>query len=146
MQKFLGLTLTAAVMVAAPFQSALAAANDVVGVWVTPEAKSNVQISQSGGKFIGKIISLKEPTEKGKPKVDSKNPQASLRNRPLQGLQILSGLSFKDDMWVGGTIYNPTDGKTYSCQMKLKDKNTLELRGYVMGMPALGKSQIWKRK
>lgn len=146
MQKFLGLTLTAAVMVAAPFQSALAAANDVVGVWVTPEAKSNVQISQSGGKFIGKIISLKEPTEKGKPKVDNKNPQAALRNRPLQGLQILSGLSFKDDMWVGGTIYNPTDGKTYSCQMKLKDKNTLELRGYVMGMPALGKSQIWKRK
>lgn len=146
MQKFLGLTLTAAVMVAAPFQSALAAANDVVGVWVTPEAKSNVQISQSGGKFIGKIISLKEPTEKGKPKVDNKNPQAALRNRPLQGLQILSGLSFKDNMWVGGTIYNPTDGKTYSCQMKLKDKNTLELRGYVMGMPALGKSQIWKRK
>lgn len=146
MQKFLGLTLTATVMVAAPFQSALAAANDVVGVWVTPEAKSNVQISQSGGKFIGKIISLKEPTEKGKPKVDNKNPQAALRNRPLQGLQILSGLSFKDDMWVGGTIYNPTDGKTYSCQMKLKDKNTLELRGYVMGMPALGKSQIWKRK
>lgn len=146
MQKFLGLTLTATVMVASSFQGALAAANDVIGVWVTPEAKSNVQISQSGGKFIGKIISLKEPTEKGKPKLDSKNPQQALRSRPLQGLQILSGLSFKDNMWVGGTIYNPTDGKTYSCQMKLKDKNTLELRGYVMGMPALGKSQIWKRK
>lgn len=146
MQRFLGFTLTAAVMVAAPMQSAFAAANDVLGVWITPGGKSNVQISKSGNNYVGKIISLKDPKVNGKPKVDDKNPNKALRSRPLQGLQLLSGLTYKDGMWVGGTIYNPTDGKTYSCQMKLKDSKTLELRGYVMGMPALGKSQIWKRK
>lgn len=146
MQKILGLTMATVMVMAAPMQSAFAAATDALGIWVTEGGKSNVQVYQSGGQFAGKIVDLKEPTVNGKPKVDNKNPNKALRARPLDGLQILSGLSYKDGMWVGGSIYNPTDGKTYSCQMKLKDKNTLELRGYVMGMPALGKSQIWKRK
>lgn len=146
MQKILGLTMATVMVMAAPVQSAFAAATDALGIWVTEGGKSNVQIYQAGGQFAGKIVALKEPTVNGKPKVDDKNPNKALRGRELKGLQILSGLSYKDGMWVNGTIYNPTDGKTYSCQMKLKDKNTLELRGYVMGMPALGKSQIWKRK
>lgn len=146
MRRILGLTLATVMVMTAPAQSAFAAAADVLGVWTTEGGKSSVQIEQAGGTFGGKIIGLKDPTANGKPKLDQQNPNKALRSRTLQGLQILKSLSYKDGMWVGGSIYNPTDGKTYSCQMKLKDKNTLELRGYVMGMPALGKSQIWKRK
>ncbi len=145
MQKLLGLTLTAT-MIMAPVHSAMAAATDVVGTWVTPNAKSNVQIMKAGNKFVGKIISLKEPNRNGKPKMDAKNPKKALRSRPIKGMMILNGLTYKGGEWVGGTIYNPEDGKTYSCKMMLKNKNTLEVRGYVLGMPALGKSQVWKRK
>jgi len=119
-------------------------ADDVVGKWVTEGGKSHVQISKQGSQYIGKLVWLKEPNRDGKPKTDSKNPDKALQARPLVGLLLLSGFSFKGGEWVDGKIYNPEDGKTYSCKMKLKDKNTLEVRGYVMN-PALGKTQVWKR-
>lgn len=124
--------------------SALAVgANDIVGVWLTPGGKSNVQISKSGNSYVGKLIWLKEPNRNGKPKTDINNQDASLRSRPLKGLSLLSGFTFKGDHWEG-SIYNPEDGKTYSCVLYLKGRN-LEVRGYVMN-PAFGKSQTWVKK
>lgn len=124
--------------------SALAvSANDIVGVWLTPGGKSNVQISKSGNSYVGKLIWLKEPNRNGKPKTDINNQDASLRSRPLKGLSLLSGFTFKGDHWEG-SIYNPEDGKTYSCVLYLKGRN-LEVRGYVMN-PAFGKSQTWVKK
>ncbi|MGV3522913.1 MAG: DUF2147 domain-containing protein [Candidatus Sericytochromatia bacterium] len=124
--------------------SLAASATDIVGVWITPEGKSHVQISQQSGKFTGKLIHLKEPLRNGKPKLDAQNSNASLRSRPLMGLSLLSGFVFKGDHWEG-KIYNPEDGKEYSCQLRLKNAKVLEVRGYVLN-PALGKTQIWNRK
>lgn len=129
-----------------PGTALAASANDVVGTWVTLEGKSHVQITKAGNHYNGKIIWLKVPLRNGKPKMDDKNPKAALRSRPLLGLQVLQGFVFKNGEWVNGKIYNPEDGKTYSCQMKLKNANTLEVRGYVLGMTMLGKSQTWTRK
>ncbi|PIQ24492.1 DUF2147 domain-containing protein [bacterium (Candidatus Blackallbacteria) CG17_big_fil_post_rev_8_21_14_2_50_48_46] len=127
--------------------SALAiSADDILGVWVTVNGKSHVEISKANGHYAGKIIWLKEPLRNGKPKMDDKNPEASLRSKALIGLMILQGFVFKNGEWVDGKIYNPEDGKTYSCQIKLQNAKSLEVRGFVMGMPAFGKSQIWTRK
>ena len=126
-----------------PSSSLALSANDIVGVWITPGAKSNVQISSSGGSYSGKIIWLKEPNRDGKPKTDVNNTDASKRGRKLMGLSLLSGFTFKGDHWEG-QIYNPEDGKTYSCVLYLKGRN-LEVRGYVMN-PAFGKSQTWTKK
>lgn len=117
----------------------------VLGKWETEGGKSHVEISKQGGKYVGKIVWLKEPNRDGKPKTDRQNPEKSLQGRPLMGLQVLSGFAFKGGEWVDGQIYNPEDGKTYSCKMSLKDKGTLQVRGYVLN-PALGKTQTWKRK
>ena len=129
-----------------PGAAIAASADDVVGIWLTVGGKSHVQITQAGGQYSGNLIWLKEPLRNGKPKMDDKNPDAKLRTRPLVGLSLLSGFTFKNGEWVNGKIYNPEDGKTYACQMKLKNANTLEVRGYVMGMTALGKTQVWTRK
>ena len=128
-----------------PASSAFAAANDVVGVWLTQGGKSKVQISKSGSTYVGKIIWLKEPKRNGKDKLDRQNPNKALRGRKIVGSSILNGFKFSSGAWSGGTIYNPEDGKTYSCQMTLKNKNTLHVRGYVMGIKALGKTQTWTR-
>ncbi|HEY0110845.1 MAG TPA: DUF2147 domain-containing protein, partial [Fibrella sp.] len=79
------------------------------------------------------------------PKLDSKNPEANLKSRPLLNLNIMTGFSYDgSNVWDDGKIYNPEDGKTYSCKMTLKNPNTLDVRGYV-GISLIGKTQTWTR-
>ncbi|WP_159104338.1 DUF2147 domain-containing protein [Sneathiella glossodoripedis] len=122
-----------------------AMANDVTGVWETVEGKSHVEISAcEGNKYCGKIIWLKEPnTEKGTPKLDINNQDESLRNRPIEGIQILKDLEkVSENEWDDGTIYNPEDGNTYSSEMVLMDENTLNVSGCVL---FICKEQTWTR-
>lgn len=126
-----------------PGSAFAASADDVVGTWLTVGGKSKVQISKSSGKYVGKIIWLKDPKLAGKDKTDAKNPNAALRGRKLIGLSLLKGFSFQGGEWVNGTIYNPLDGKEYSCKMSLQTGGKqLNIRGYVL-TPALGSTQVW---
>jgi len=119
-----------------------------IGIWSTAEDKSHVEIKDCGGKLCGTIIWLKEPMDDdGAEKHDKNNPDAAQQKRKIVGLPLLSGFvksAEASDLWEKGTIYNPEDGKTYRCNMTLKDANTLRVRGYV-GMPMFGKTQIWTR-
>ena len=45
---------------------------------------------------------------------------------------------------ASGRVYNPRDGKTNRIEMKVLDRETLKIRGYI-GIPLLGQSQICKR-
>lgn len=121
-----------------------ASANDILGKWITPSNKSKIEIYKKGDKFFGKIVWLKEPTLNGKDKTDSKNPNPKLKSRKLMGLNLLNNFTYKGGEWVGGTIYNPIDGKEYSCKIKTKGAKELEVRGYVLN-PMLGKTQIWTK-
>lgn len=119
----------------------------VVGTWLNGTKKGHVQIYKQGNKYFGRLIYLTEPNDPatGKPKTDGKNPDAKLRSRPLLNLNIMQGFEFDgDDQWEDGKIYNPEDGKTYSCYMKLNNPNSLYVRGYV-GIKAIGKTQTWTR-
>jgi uncharacterized protein (DUF2147 family) len=119
-----------------------------IGVWATEGATSHVKIDECGGKLCGAIVWLKQPLNKeGKDKVDSENPDPGLRMRKLLGLPLLNGFVQDEDqanVWTNGKIYNPDDGKTYSCKLTLQDAKTLRVRGYV-GFSILGKTQIWNR-
>lgn len=133
------------------FASSLSAkevkADDILGVYVTDGGKSNVEIYRCGDHYCGKIVWLKEPlNDKGEPKVDGENPDASLKGRPIMGMKFLWGFKFDgDDMWEKGNIYDPENGKTYDCQMSL-DGNKLNVRGYILGMSFLGRTTVWTRK
>lgn len=125
-----------------------ALASNVQGVWLTKEGKSKVKIFDCGGKLCGTIVWLAEPlNDQGAAKVDQMNPDAGLRERPIVGLPLLDGFVAGDEenYWVDGTIYNPEDGETYSCTMRLQEDGTLKVHGYV-GLPLFGKSQIWTRE
>lgn len=117
-----------------------------IGVWLTESGSGHVEIAPCGPALCGKIVWLKEPlTEKGEPKTDRHNPDEALRPRPILGLPMLDGfVAASGGGWEGGTIYNPEEGKTYKCVMSLDDPNKLRVRGYV-GIPLLGKTQIWTR-
>ena len=118
----------------------------VLGQWQTEEQKATVEIYQCDNAYCGKIVALKEPNNPdGSPKLDLNNPNKSLRSRPVVGTNILTGLQYEgNNEWEDGQIYDPESGKTYSCLMRLKDPNTLEVRGFV-GISLVGRSQTWTR-
>jgi uncharacterized protein (DUF2147 family) len=121
-------------------------ADDIAGIWLTGgKEPGKIQIYRSGEKFYGKIIWLKSPTKNGKQRFDTNNPNKEKQKNPVIGLVILTGFKFDgDDEWEDGEIYDPESGKTYSCYLYFKDRNTLKVRGYV-GISLLGRTETWTR-
>ena len=112
----------------------------IVGEWLTAAKDGKVQIYKSGNKFFGKISWGNRPNGK-----DTNNPDPKLRDQNLIGLVILKDFSFNGkDKWEDGTIYDPNNGKTYSCVIRLKDEKTLEVRGYI-GISLLGRTEVWTK-
>ena len=105
-----------------------------------------LEIIKQDNKYLGKFIGNGEPfDEQGNPKKDRKNPDKKLRNRPLMGIIGLTDLIYdENNIWDDGKMYYPKDGKTYSCKIILKNKNTIEAR-YYWGFSLLGYSEEWKR-
>lgn len=123
--------------------------DDVVGIWLTQDKDSHVEIYKQGDKYFGKIIWLEEPIDSitGKPKVDDKNPEPALQNRSIMGLNLLKSFVFDDDEWNDGKIYDPKSGKTYSCYMEFPNthnKDRIKIRGYI-GISLLGRTVYWTR-
>jgi uncharacterized protein (DUF2147 family) len=121
-------------------------AEDVVGEWLPSKGKAHIKISKYGDYFSGRIVWLEEPNDEktGKPKVDQHNPDPKRKNTPIQGLLLMQGFKYDDGAWTGGTIYDAESGKTYNCTLKLKNKNTLEVRGYI-GISLIGRTDVWTR-
>lgn len=126
-------------------------ADKILGFWLTQEGDSQVKIFKAtNGKYYGEIKWLKEPTkEDGSIKLDDKNENEKLRDKPVLGLQILKSFNYnaKDKEWVDGTIYDPKNGKTYKCFIWFEegDDITLHVKGFI-GFSLLGREVEWKRE
>lgn len=147
MKYILLVTLFGALFSAAPIIESAEDGDRLIGVWEPSHGKAKVKISKIGEKYYGKIVWLKEPNDPdtGEPKTDKNNPDEKLRSTPLRGYRILKDFEYTgEDEWTEGTIYDPENGNTYSCTIKMSDENTLDIRGYI-GISALGRSDVWKR-
>lgn len=119
---------------------------DPTGVWLLEKNKVAIQIYQCDDGFCGRIAWIKEPLDdNGRPWRDKYNPDAALRNRPLCGIEVLSGLRpAGHDQWDGGRIYNPRDGQVYAAAVRAVAPDTIEVHGYV-GIPLFGKTRTLTR-
>lgn len=120
----------------------------VVGKWLSSKKRNQVQIYKQGNKYYGKLVWLLEPNDPDtqRPKVDKENPDANLRNRPLMNMQLIKGLVYKgNNTWGEGEVYNPEDGRTYGCEVVLRNPNTVDMRGYIIGFNLVSKTRTWTR-
>jgi len=152
-------TLALAALVWFALGSALAAVDgdQILGVWVTEpqpnDEVAHIEIERDGDLYRGKIVWLSEPDVPaddasglgGQPKTDRSNPDPSLRDRPILGLPLVEGFRYTGDgHWTDGRIYDPSNGKSYRCNVKLLPDGRLKIRGYI-GIPLLGRSTFWTR-
>jgi uncharacterized protein (DUF2147 family) len=125
----------------------------IVGKWWNQEKEAQIEIYACEGKYCGKIVWLKEPNYPasdpkgmgGKPRVDQQNPDPSKREGPLLGMNLLWGFTYSGgNLWEGGQIYDPREGKTYRCKMTLEMPDHLKVRGFI-GISLIGKTNEWIR-
>lgn len=123
-------------------------ADKILGTWLTSHGNARVEIYKNGTNFQGKIVWLIEPIDPAtnKPKTDTKHPNSALHSRPIIGLINLWGFSYNENEgnWDKGHIYDPKSGKEYKCTITAKDKNTLNVRGY-LGISMIGRTDVWSR-
>ena len=120
-------------------------AQSITGKWKTiddetGEEKSIVEIYELEGKIYGKIIKVLNAKSENPicDKCGGKN-----KDKPIIGMVIIDGLEKDDDIYEGGSILNPSNGKIYKCRLKIGDtQDTLQVRGYVA---FFYKTQYWKR-
>ena len=131
------------ILMLAPLTAAFA--QDVVCKWKLDDGSAIVEVYKQGNAYNGKIVWLQEPTEPdGTPAVDNKNPDVKLRKRQLIGLNMLSGLTKNGSEYTGGSIYDPGNGKTYNCSMKVEG-DVLHVRGSLDKKGLLGRTMDWHR-
>jgi uncharacterized protein (DUF2147 family) len=118
--------------------------NAILGTWLNTEKSAKIEILKNGSNYIGKIIWLEPDGRDPKMILDAKNSNPKLQQRPILGMTILEDLTYKDGTWEGGKIYDPESGKTYSCELKLKNRQVLEVKGY-LGFSWVGRTVEWTK-
>jgi uncharacterized protein (DUF2147 family) len=136
-------------LVAGPAAAFAADLTSPVGTWKTiddktGQAKALVQITESGGKLEGKIIKVIKSDEG--PNAVCKACDGERKDKPVEGMTIIWGLSKDGNEWNGGQILDPKNGKVYKLKMNLEDGGRkLDVHGYI-GFSLMGRSQIWQRQ
>ena len=140
--------LVAAILMATASLAVMAQATPV-GLWKTIDdetkaEKSLVRITETNGVFTGRIEKLMAAD--AKPDAVCEECTGERKGKPIVGMTIISGIKKNaehEDLWDGGTILDPNNGKTYKLRLKpSEDGKKLEVRGYI-GAPMFGRTQTW---
>ena len=121
--------------------SPLVAAQPVEGRWVTEERDAVITIGNCGNSLCGRITKFLVAPPQGVDQRDVNNRNASLRNRKLLGMPVLTGFTEDGDEWRG-QIYDPKSGKTYRSIIRRLNASTLQVKGCI---GPFCQTQTWKR-
>lgn len=115
-------------------------ADKIIGTYMTEGGKGKVVIEKKGNTYNGKLV-----WNKTTGLLDKNNPVKAEQTKPLVGKTILTGFKYAGtDTWEKGKIYDPENGKTYSCKITLKKNGDLTVRGFI-GVSLLGRNTHWTR-
>jgi uncharacterized protein (DUF2147 family) len=135
--------------------TAIAANDTPVGNWKTiddesGQAKSIVQITDNNGALEEHIVKLLNRSQEDSARDGEvelcKKCDGERKDKPVEGMNIMWGVTKDDDIWNGGKILDPKSGKVYKVKLTLKDSGQkLDVHGYI-GFALLGRSQTWERQ
>lgn len=125
-------------------------ADSIVGEYFVPDAKngdSKVRFTKNAdGTYDCQVFWLAIPIDPstGKPWLDFRNPDKSLRNVRCDQLFIIRGLKYDSDakMWNGAKVYDPNRGLSAKVRCKFTKDGALEVKGTILG---IGETQNWKK-
>jgi uncharacterized protein (DUF2147 family) len=139
----LSMPLVALGLITTAMTSSPALAGDPTGMWLSQDGDVKMKVARCGDAICSTIAWLKNPNDdKGKPKVDLNNADASKRSRPIMGSAIILPMKADGaDRW-SGQVYNAEDGKTYSGSFALSGANKADLKGCVA---IICKTKSWTR-
>jgi uncharacterized protein (DUF2147 family) len=126
-----GEALLAALLVAS-------APTGIEGDWITAERTAIVRVAPCGPHICGTIVQVLARGP-GVPRTDLRNPDQSLRSRPLVGLAVLTGFG-RDGS--GGHAYDAKTGRSYKAKLSRNEDGSLTVTGCIL---FLCKSQRWVR-
>ncbi len=110
---------------------ALAAPDAINGQWITADKDAIVTIRKCGNNLCGRITKFLIIPPNGVGQKDSKNPNKSLRNRTILGLDFITGFKADGNKWKG-RIYDPKSGKTYKSALYKAKDGRLVVKGCVL--------------
>ncbi len=124
------------------------AQNTPVGKWntiddKTKEIKSEITITEAGGVLVGKVSKLLRKGAKQDDVCDE--CKDARKDKPILGLEIIRGAKKEadTDVWTGGKILDPENGKEYTLKMTPEDGGKkLAVRGSI---GPFGRTQTWVR-
>jgi uncharacterized protein (DUF2147 family) len=113
-------------------------ADMIVGHYISPKKDGILQIYKAGAKYNGRLLWTRTIG-----KTDENNPDPAKRKALLKGSDIMKDFVFDgEDTWENGTIYDPNNGKTYSCEITRMANGDLNVRGYI-GISLLGRTEVF---
>jgi len=89
----------------------------IVGVWLTEQADSKIEIGKTASGYAGKVVWLKEA---GNRPTDAKNADPALRSRPIIGVEVVSGVVYNGQGVWRGSLYSPRKGRSYPAELSLE--------------------------
>lgn len=126
----------------------VSAQDSPVGRWktiddVTGKVKSIVEITQdSKGVLSGTVVEVLQSDRGPNPTCDK--CEGANKDKPIQGMKILWGLTKDGDEWNGGTVLDPAKGKTYKSKVEmLEGGKKLGMSGCIM---FICRQQVWIRE
>ena len=104
---------------------------DPSGLWNTFDddgnLESTVEVRVEEGKLYANIIKLHNAPEENPVCIECKG---DLEGKPLIGMQVINGLSLKNDIWQKGTVFDPKTGDSFKGKVWLENE-TLFVRGHL---------------
>ncbi len=144
---FYGFALATFMLVTQASQAA-APQDAILGTWLTEGGESKVDVvadkaADGSTEYSGKVTWLKNPTRDGEPVHDGNNENVALRDRPILGLEIMSGFRFSGPVtWSGGKLYAPRNGKSFPAVLALTPDGRLEVK---VSAGIVTKTEHWTR-
>jgi len=121
--------------------------DEILGLWRSEDETVKIEIykDEASNSLGGKIVWVEVDEENPPPAFDALNPDPSLRDQPIVGLQCITGLVFhnRKKEWKNGQLYHPEEGKFYHLKGWFDDDKVLHLRASVDTLSLLGQTFKW---